>query len=389
MIESMQNTGLICDLVLDGQSNVSGSLRCPPGHLLALVGPSGAGKTSLLRILAGLDQSAKGLISLNGQEWLNKAKGINLSPQSRSIGLVFQQYALMPHLSALKNVAMASNHKDQSKRLEQARGALKDMGLTGDMIDRMPRQLSGGQQQRVSLARALVRQPGLLLLDEPFSAVDQVTRQRLYEVLARIREEHRIPIVLVTHDLNEAKLLADSMAVIDHGEILQSGSAREIYRKPRTRRVADLIGIQNRFSGVWLGGDPSRPGYGNLRWHKTLKPDDLKRKNGPVLKVVDKGTLLEGRHVNWIVPADALSLSPDYTPDGQYGDVLWMPVRVEKMQDLGEFTLMDAQLLAPPDRLFRLTLSGAVRSQYKLGQKAWLSMDQSLIHIMPRKRKSA
>ncbi|PZO26801.1 MAG: ABC transporter ATP-binding protein, partial [Betaproteobacteria bacterium] len=134
---------------------------------------------------------------------------------------------------------------------------------------RKPAQLSGGQQQRVALARALARQPQLLLLDEPFSAVDQMNREGLYRLLAELRADLNIPIVLVTHDLNEARMLCDKLVVLDQGQVLQEGPAFDVHRRPRNSRVADLVGIQNRFHGAWLGPG-QEAGVGHLQWTRAL-----------------------------------------------------------------------------------------------------------------------
>ena len=196
---------------------LSGSLRCEAGELLALVGPSGAGKTSLMRVLAGLMRPQQGRVVVGGEVWCDTAQGIFLPPQRRHVGLVFQNYALMPHLDALGNVALSLLHLPKAERMQQARRWLAHVGLSSEQQARRPATLSGGQQQRVAVARALAREPRLLLLDEPFSAVDQMNRQGLYRLLADLRRELGIPIVLVTHDLNEARMLADRLAVMDGG----------------------------------------------------------------------------------------------------------------------------------------------------------------------------
>lgn len=365
---------------------IQGELSCEPARLLALVGQSGAGKTSILRALAGLAQPSQGRIEVAGQVWMDTASGIFLPPQDRPVGLVFQNYALMPHLSARDNVALAKLDLPRDERNQLASQWLDKVGLGPDVQSRHPAKLSGGQQQRVALARALIRKPKLLLLDEPFSAVDQMSRQRLYELLAQLRDELQIPIVLVTHDLNEARLLSDSMAVMDKGEVLQSGKPAEIYRRPRARRVADLIGIQNRFSGIWLG--PSdKPGQGSIRWHRTLKPEHLAQMDGPLLTVKDKGKIKVGSRVNWIIPSDGLALSiskPEQPEDRQ----LWLPVSVFRVRDLGEISLIELQLECPPGRSFRITQSGQDRGKYVKGQHLWLAVDQDYVHIMPKKHSS-
>ena len=226
---------------------LSGGFSCQPGELAALVGPSGAGKTSMLRVIAGLMRPTTSKIQINDEIWCDTDKGLHISARDRQVGLVFQSYALMPHMTALENVSLALLHLPKQERKAQSAHYLKKMGLTEALYARKPAALSGGQQQRVALARALARRPSVLLLDEPFSALDQLTRKGIYAVLAELRQELNIPMVLVTHDLSDVRQLADKIVVIDHGHVLQEGSAAEIYRNPRNARVADLLGVQSQF----------------------------------------------------------------------------------------------------------------------------------------------
>jgi molybdate transport system ATP-binding protein len=208
--------------------------ECEAGELLALVGPSGSGKTTILRAIAGLAGCAEGRVEVAGEVWLDTARAIALPVQRRRVGFVFQNYALFPHLTAQQNVAIASDRADAAAH---ARAWLTRVRLDG-LGERRPAQLSGGQQQRVALARALAREPRVLLLDEPFSAVDQAVRQDLYQELAQLRLTLSIPIVLVTHDLQEAQRLADRMAVLDRGAVIAAGSVDEVLALPA---VADMM----------------------------------------------------------------------------------------------------------------------------------------------------
>ena len=234
---------------------------CAPGELLALVGPSGSGKTSLLRAVAGLlkTRSLQGRITVGGDTWFDSARGIDLAPQQRHAGFVFQHYALFPHLSALENVALAAG-PGQAAGLPRA--LFERLGLAG-LERRRPAQLSGGQQQRVALARALAREPRVLLLDEPFSAVDAPARQALYRELAALRESLSTPMVLVTHDLGEARRLADRVVILDAGCTLQTGTPAHVFASPRNARVAELVGIHNHFRGRF---HKQEPGWGRLDW---------------------------------------------------------------------------------------------------------------------------
>lgn len=216
-------------------------LHCAPGQVLALVGASGAGKSTALRCIAGLHRPGHGLVRCAGRTWLDTAGGVDLPPYQRSAGLVFQDYALFPHMTALANVAAAMGHLPRRERTARARGLLALARMEG-MEDRRPAELSGGQQQRVALARALARDPAVLLLDEPFSAVDRPTRQALQADLALLRRQLAIPVVIVTHDLDDTLMLADEVAVLDAGQVLQRGSPAEVARHPAVPRVAWLLG---------------------------------------------------------------------------------------------------------------------------------------------------
>lgn len=208
--------------------------------ITALFGPSGAGKTLTLRCIAGLSRPESGLITCAGTTVFDAANGIDLPSRRRGIGYVFQQYALFPHLTVAKNVGFALAHLDRSARAERVDELLRLVGLEG-MQKRRPDQLSGGQQQRVALARAIAAEPRLLLLDEPFAAVDLRVRRRLRAELRRIHEATGTPMLLVTHDLREVEELSGSLVLIDHGRMVAAGPTSSLLTAPLDPRVADLL----------------------------------------------------------------------------------------------------------------------------------------------------
>jgi molybdate transport system ATP-binding protein len=384
------------DFQQDSPMPLAGGFACSTGELLALVGPSGAGKSSILRLLAGLMKPAKGRIEVNGKIWLDTASGFFTPPQQRCVGLVFQDYALMPHLSALDNVALSLLHLPRLQRRQLALQWLDRVSLSNQEVLRKPAGLSGGQQQRVALARALAREPDLLLLDEPFSAVDQMNREGLYRLLAELRSNLNIPIVLVTHDLNEARRLCDRLVVIDQGQVLQQGNPFEVHRRPRNSRVADLVGIQNRFHGLWQGpaaddlpqpaGQPvqvANPGLGRLIWTTGAASAEAQVDGMPLL-VRNKGKIPAGFPVSWVVHSDALALKPASYELVRPGFAL-LPVHVESHRDLGELSWLDLTMETPPFAHLKIAVSGAQRLALKKGEACKVEMDLSLIHIMPSK----
>lgn len=215
---------------------------CAQGQLLALVGPSGSGKTTILRAIAGLTRPREGYVACAGEVWLDISKGVAAPAHRRRVGLVFQSYALFPNMNILTNVAAALGHLPVSQRRPRAAALLASVHLQG-LEKRWPAELSGGQQQRVALARALAREPAVLLLDEPFSAVDRRTRRALHDEIAALRRNLHIPMVLVTHDLGEVAALADSVCVIDGGTILQSGTPQAVMAAPLSAEVRNALDL--------------------------------------------------------------------------------------------------------------------------------------------------
>lgn len=216
-------------------------LDVPAGRCLALAGPSGAGKTTILRLLAGTIRPDQGRISHGEDVWVDTAAGKWWPPDRRCCGYVFQDYALFPHLSAWRNVAYGLRSVPPRERRAAAHRLLAQFGLA-DRADARPATLSGGERQRVALARALAPRPSVLLLDEPLSALDARTRGSAARELADTLSGLEVPVVLVTHEFNEAALMGDEIGVIDQGTIVQQGSASELAAMPATPFVADFTG---------------------------------------------------------------------------------------------------------------------------------------------------
>jgi molybdate transport system ATP-binding protein len=226
----------------DGPIPLDVRFHCARGRTLALIGPSGAGKTTILRTIAGLYRATTAHITCNGTTWQDTASGVMQPAHNRRTGFVFQSYALFPHLSAQQNVMIALAHLPATQRAAAADLLLARVGLA-QAGSRRPLLLSGGEQQRVALARALAREPEVLLLDEPFSAIDRRTRNRLQADLTALRGQLQAPMVLVTHDVDEAMALADDVVVIDHGVMLQAGSTADVLAAPASDVVRGILGL--------------------------------------------------------------------------------------------------------------------------------------------------
>lgn len=217
-------------------------------ELLALFGPSGAGKSLTLQAVAGLMRPDSGVIRLGETVVFDSRTGLNLPPQQRHVGYVTQDYTLFPHLSVAKNIAYGLRGRPKQE-IRRAVAEMLDLIELVDFSDHRPDELSGGQKQRVALARALVTNPKILLLDEPFSALDAPIRAQLRLELRALQQQLQIPTLLVTHDLAEANILADRIAVYEAGAILQVGTPSEIMHHPANLHVARLTGTQNYFAG--------------------------------------------------------------------------------------------------------------------------------------------
>ncbi|WP_291936875.1 ABC transporter ATP-binding protein [Limnohabitans sp.] len=366
---------------------------CGAGELVALVGPSGSGKTSMLRAIAGLWTPAdvQGHIRVAGQAWLDTAAGVQLSPQERRAGLVFQHYALFPHMTAQANVALAAGPGWSGADVQTL---LARLGLA-TLSQRRPSQLSGGQQQRVALARALVRVmptasltsasahlPGVLLLDEPFSAVDAPTRQTLYRELAALRQKVSVPMVLVTHDLAEARRLADRVVIVDAGQTLQTGEPARVFASPRNARVAELVGIQNHFEGRFLKGEA---GWGRLCWTDPSQPQA-----GLDLAVFDKNKIDDGTRVTWVLNGEQV----DVMADGEMPSLAEpghtrLRCQLLEVLSLGEISLCTLRPEALPSQTITLNLTSRLLRRLQVGAGGWVQLliAPGALHIMPVRTK--
>ncbi|BEU04691.1 iron ABC transporter ATP-binding protein [Agarivorans sp. OAG1] len=223
------------------------SIEVSENQIVALLGPSGCGKTTLLRLIAGLERLQSGELYLQDKLVAAPKQAIHLAPEQRAIGMMFQDYALFPHMSVRKNIEYGlRKQQDLAKRRNWIEESLDNMGMQG-LLERFPHTLSGGQQQRVALLRALAPEPSTLLLDEPFSALDEHLRQQVREETLDVLKKTNTPAVMVTHDPLEAMFIADKIVVMEKGEIVQNASPQEIYNNPKNAFVAALFGPSNRF----------------------------------------------------------------------------------------------------------------------------------------------
>jgi iron(III) transport system ATP-binding protein len=255
------------------------TLTIEPGELVSVLGPSGCGKTTLLRLIAGFERPDAGTVSVDGE--VLSGRGAFVAPERRRIGMVFQDYALFPHLTVEANIAFGLSRRQGDEREAMARRTLELVGLQ-HRAGRFPHELSGGERQRVALARALAPEPRVVLLDEPFSNLDASLRAGLRREVELILRDAGATALLVTHDQEEALSLADRLAVMREGRIVQSGVPEEVYGRPASRWAAQFVGEVNVLAGVAHGEDVEtelgffdlpRPASGSV--HVAVRPEQL------------------------------------------------------------------------------------------------------------------
>ena len=301
------------------------SFRLPIGQVLVVLGDSGAGKSKLLEVVAGLQRNQSGKISYEGREL-----GL-LSPQERKIGFVFQDYALFPNLMAVDNIlfglqARQAPVKEQQKWLKAVATELK----IDHLLKRFPAELSGGQQQRVALARCMVLRPEVLLLDEPLSALDAASRERLALLMKKIQKKFRVTMLYVTHDHNEARFMGDMVLVIDQGRVVQMGSPEEVFSRPVSRFVAHFTATRNILPGrliercgdgrawVEVAGvkllSTSFPAQGEAVW-VCIRPEYFSFVEA--LTEISDENLISGYRVSQIIPQSGVTVLVELTNRGE------------------------------------------------------------------------
>ncbi len=275
------------------------SFTVAPAEIFCLLGPSGCGKTTLLRIIAGLETLQRGRVVVNGRVMAD-AEAIDVPPEDRSMTLLFQDFALFPHLTVMQNVAFGLSRLDAETRRERSLEVLGQVGMLGH-ADRYPHELSGGEQQRIALARARAPRPRVMMLDEPFSNLDVSLRSQLRDLVLHVIKRTAASTVIVTHDPEEAMFMGDRIAVMRAGRILQVGTPEELYDRPESAFVAELFSDVNRIRGIVEDGRietaigvVAADGIADgTEVEALVRPDSLIL--GPVEDSVASGTVLAAR----------------------------------------------------------------------------------------------
>jgi molybdate transport system ATP-binding protein len=293
---------------------------CDPGEVLAIFGPSGSGKTTILRSIAGLYCPDHASIRSGLETWSDTATRTFTPPHRRAVGVVFQEYALFPHLTARGNVMTALGHRPASERRARA-DQLLDLVHLSDRHDRHPQELSGGERQRVALARALARAPAVLLLDEPFAAVDRNVRRRLQDEIDELRRTLDIPLVLVTHDFEDVVRLATHLLILDRGRAIASGALADLTSRPDVPWLREAVGLGSVFDARVIRRDPERglleltfDGGTLLASDRILKAGTIVRVRIAARDVILATTAPEGLSLHNVLPGtvSALNANPAF-----------------------------------------------------------------------------
>jgi iron(III) transport system ATP-binding protein len=320
------------------------ALELPAGEVHCLVGPSGCGKTTVLRLIAGLEPLQGGRIQLDGG--LLADGRVAVPPEARRIGLMFQDYALFPHLRVLDNVAFGLRALDARQRRQRALELLAQVNLS-HYPDAWPHMLSGGEQQRVALARALAPRPRLMLLDEPFSSLDATLREQVREDTIALLRAAGTPVLMVTHDADEAVRVADRIHVMLDGRILQSGTPAELYSRPASPFVAGFFGPLNQFKGWVVAGRVSTP-------------------LGPIAAAA----LEDGSAVDVLIRPEALRLAKGL-------DMAGPRFQVQRIRDLGTNRVLELQV--PDGPLLTVRMTGS--ADFACGDQVTVQVDARQVHV--------
>jgi molybdate transport system ATP-binding protein len=341
------------------------TLRLASARTTVLFGPSASGKTTLLRCMAGLEHPDEGWIRLGGEVWLDPKKRIDRSPRERGIGYVTQESALFPHLSVQANVEFGLARMERSER-ERRSGKVIDALRIGPLLGRRIAGLSGGEKQRVALARALAPRPRILLLDEPFSALDAPARVSLRGELHDLLRMGGIPSILVTHDRSEAMALADEILVLCAGRVVQRGAAVEVFNFPATVEVAELVGIETVLEARCESRADGLLGF---------------RTGEARLVAVDPGAIEPGQEALLCIRAEDVILTG--AEDSASSPRNRMPVRVLRMEPDGAMVRLALDAGFPLKAL--LTRQACSELGLEPGARAWAAIKAPQIHIIPRR----
>ena len=343
--------------------------NCNNSEIFVIVGPSGSGKTTILRSIAGLYKPASGKITCQGKNWFDSDTDLNVPVQKRAVGFVFQHYALFPHLSVRNNIAIALQKINEEIRNQRLNELINLVHLNG-LENRLPHQLSGGQQQRVAVARCLAREPDILLLDEPFSSVDQQTRRYLVRELVQLRDRLNIPIIHVTHDLNEARRIADKLCIINDGLSLQIDTPEKVMANPSSAQVASLTGHDNVFTAI-LDKHDNNKGVSYINWHN---------------HILESGyfpNLGESEVIDWFIPSSQIILHESKNASINYKNIL--PGKIIDFIQLGEGSILSIELDGIPELVhMNFTTHRARYDGLVPGKNVSISLVSEGIHLMKK-----